>query len=128
MVENADNTVWIVLAALVMLIGLGALLWFKKKFSTDHLKPIEQEVLSMKEVLTFFKEPQVSALLQENQDLVLVALRQKHHDGRIRIVLTLYNHEKESISNFPGSRFYLVKRIDEDLKATFGGKEMVILK
>ncbi|OBV28586.1 hypothetical protein BKN38_09855 [Helicobacter sp. CLO-3] len=92
------------------------------------LEPIKQESLSMREVVEFFKEPETLKSLQENKDLLAVVIREKKDDGKIQIVLTAFNESTNEMASFPHTKSFLVEKIDEDLSASFGDKDMIVLQ
>ncbi len=89
---------------------------------------IEQETLSMKEVIAFFKEGEVMQSLKSNSNMVAVAIREKQIDGRLKITLTPYDKQQNTIASNAPIKIYLVKRLDEDLEKNFGDKDMLVLQ
>ncbi|WP_121756850.1 hypothetical protein [Helicobacter felis] len=89
---------------------------------------IEQETLSMKEVIAFFKEGEVMQSLKSNSNMVAVAIREKQIDGRLKITLTPYDKQQNTITPNAPIKIYLVKRLDEDLEKNFGDKDMLVLQ
>ncbi|WP_120952317.1 hypothetical protein [Helicobacter sp. L8] len=114
---------YLIVLIVVVVIGFVALVALRKKTPTA----IEQEVLSMKEVIAFFKEGDVMQSLRGNSALIAVAMRERQSDGRLKITLTPYNKQENAIPHNAPIKTYLVKRLDEDLEKNFGDKGMVVL-
>ncbi|WP_104639116.1 hypothetical protein [Helicobacter bizzozeronii] len=89
---------------------------------------IEQDTLSMKEVIAFFKEGEVMQSLKANNNMVAVAIQERQSDGRLKITLTPYDKQQNTIAPNALMKIYLVKRLDEDLAKNFGDKDMLILQ
>ncbi len=82
----------------------------------------------MKEVIAFFKEGEVMQSLKANSNMVAVAIQEKQNDGRLKITLTPYDKQQNTIPPSVPMKIYLVKRLDEDLAKNFGDKDMLILQ
>ncbi|WP_104708640.1 hypothetical protein [Helicobacter felis] len=116
-------TYLIVLIAVAVLVGVFLFVLRKKSPAV-----IEQDTLSMKEVIAFFKEGEVMQSLKSNSNMVAVAIREKQIDGRLKITLTPYDKQQNTIASNAPIKIYLVKRLDEDLEKNFGDKDMLVLQ
>ncbi|WP_104629473.1 hypothetical protein [Helicobacter bizzozeronii] len=113
------------IALLVVAVLAGVFLFVLRKKSPTA---IEQDTLSMKEVIAFFKEGEVMQSLKSNSNMVAVAIREKQIDGRLKITLTPYDKQQNTIASNAPIKIYLVKRLDEDLEKNFRDKDMLILQ
>ncbi|WP_104706940.1 hypothetical protein [Helicobacter bizzozeronii] len=116
-------TYLIVLLVVVVLVGVFLFVLRKKAPIA-----IEQDTLSMKEVIAFFKEGEVMQSLKASNNMVAVAIQEKQSDGRLKIMLTPYDKQQNTIAPNVPMKIYLVKRLDADLAKNFGDKDMLILQ
>ena len=98
-------------------VGLAALVLCKKKNPTL----ITVDILSAEKVITFFKRPHITTLLQQDKNLLAVAVKHKN----AIITLACFNKATNTIqSEFISYRY---KTLDDDLQTMFGDKDMLIL-
>ena len=112
----------------VVAVAAVAFVLLRNKASEPFIEVIEQDAITMKEVIGFFKQDAVLKILQENSDFLAVATREKMPDDRTQITLTLYDKSKEKIADFPGAKAYIIKTLDTDLEQNFGKKDMLIFQ
>lgn len=112
----------------VAVVAVVAFVLLRNKASVPFIETIEQDTITMKEVIGFFKQDVVLKVLQENSDFLAVAIREKIPNGRMQITLTLYDKSKGEIADFPGAKAYIIKTLDTDLEQNFGEKDMLIFQ
>lgn len=84
---------------------------------------VKVETLTAETVIAFFKRPNVVTKLQENNNLLPVAVKEANKKV---VVLCCYNSETEKIeSEFMSYRY---KNLDADLETLFGDKAMIVLR
>ncbi|CCF81877.1 hypothetical protein HBZS_123280 [Helicobacter bizzozeronii CCUG 35545] len=115
---------YLIVLIVVVVLGFVALVVLRKATPTA----IEQEVLTMKEAIAFFKEGEVMQSLKANNNMVAVAMQERQNDGRLKITLTPYDKQQNTIAPNALMKIYLVKRLDADLAKNFGDKSMLILQ
>ena len=121
------NSVVLISVVLVVVVVIVAFMFFKNRKDCPF-ETIEQDTLTMKEVIEFFKQDEVLKILKENKNLLAVAIRKNLPDNKMRLILTLYDTTKEDVIEFPSAKAYIVKTLDSDLEQNFGDKEMIVLK
>ncbi|BCZ19961.1 hypothetical protein NHP190012_16030 [Helicobacter sp. NHP19-012] len=115
---------YLIVLIVVVVLGFVALVVLRKATPTA----IEQEVLTMKEVIAFFKDEKVAQSLRANSSTIATAIREKQSDGRLKITLAPYDKQQSTIPSNAPMKVYLVKRMDTDLDKVFGDKDMVVLQ
>lgn len=121
------KSVVLISVILVVVVVIVAFVFFKNR-NNFSFETIEQDALTMKEVIEFFKQDEVLKILKENRKLLAVAIRKNLPDNKIRLILTLFDTTKEDVIEFPSAKAYIVKTLDSDLEQNFGDKEMIVLK
>ena len=92
----------------------------------SDVETIEKEVLSLAEVVSFFRQPEILKKLQESTNLIAVAVKEKQDDGKICVTLCLYLKDSSTLQ-MPLRR-YVVSRLAEDLQNIFGDKDMLVVQ
>ena len=121
------KSVVLISVILVVVVVIVAFVFFKNR-NNFSFETIEQDALTMKEVIEFFKQDEVLKILKENRKLLAVAIRKNLPDNKMRLILTLFDTTKEDVIEFPSAKAYIVKTLDSDLEQNFGDKEMIVLK
>ncbi|WP_163533537.1 hypothetical protein [Helicobacter suis] len=114
---------YVIVLIVIAVLGFLVLIFLRQSAPTA----IEQDMLSMKEIIAFFKQGDVVQKLKGNSNMVAVAVREQQSDGRLKITLAPYDKQQSAIATNAPMKIYLVKRLDEDLEKNFGGKEMIVL-
>ena len=121
------KSVVLISVILVVVVVIVAFVFFKNR-NNFPFETIEQDALTMKEVIEFFKQDEVLKILKENKNLLAVAIRKNLPDNKIQLILTLFDTTKEDVIEFPSAKAYIVKTLDSDLEQSFGDKEMLVLE
>lgn len=116
--------------AAVVIIGIFVAFLRKRKDGDSSLYPtIKKTTLSMQEVVEFFKAPERLALLKQNRDYIVVAIKEKTNDGTHQIVLCCFNKaEGTLVDPEKNAVVYKVQALDEVLERQFNGKDMLVLQ
>ena len=96
------------------------------KFASDGVETVCVESLSLVDVVSFFKKPDVIKKLQEDQNRIAVALKEKSDDGSVHILLCIYDKNSSSIVGEALKRF-VARKLAADLKNVFGDKDMIVM-
>lgn len=87
------------------------------------------DILYADEILGFFKQPEINSSLRQNKNLVAVAIKETGKNGTIHIIATLFDKEKNDVSDFDKKAVaWNAKKIDNQLAQLFGDKEMIVLQ
>ena len=121
------KSVVLISVILVVVVVIVAFVFFKNR-NNFSFETIEQDALTMKEVIEFFKQDEVLKILKENRKLLAVAIRKNLPDNKMRLILTLFDTTKEDVIEFPSAKAYIVKTLDSDLEQNFGDKETIVLE
>ena len=109
-----------IIISIAVIIGIVAVVFFKGTGGT--LRPTAIDVISAETVITFFKRPDVVQKLQQNNNLLAVAVKD---DKQNIISLACFNKETNQVeAEFISYRF---NTMEEDLKTMFGDKPMIVL-
>lgn len=87
----------------------------------------EVDTLSFGEVISFFKQEDVSEKLKENEKNIAVAIKEKKDDAT-KIIACIFDKEKNNIADSKFAMAWNAKSIDKDLQEAFGEKDMITLQ
>ncbi len=91
--------------------------------------PIQEvECITLELVREYFQRPKTRQLLKDNKNLLAVAIREKGPDGKIVVMLTLYDTQREELASDVEAVTYRAERLDRQLEEAFGDKEMIVLR
>ena len=107
-----------VIIAAVKKNGLNAL--------ADNIETEKKEELTLADIVTFFKRPEVTKELQSSEDLIAVALLEKKDDGTYSVVVCLY--DKKTSTTKQSLKRFVADKLSDDLLSTFGNKDMIVLQ
>lgn len=114
----------------VVVAALLGFLVYKKCFSHgpswEDIPPKKVKLLTFKEVIAFFRQPEVMEVLKTTPDAIAVAIQEKKEDGVTSVILCSYNKNSNKIV-FPFAH-YECDSLDEELVRVFGDKNMIVLK
>lgn len=103
----------------IVIISVGAIVFYKG--ANGALQPVVVDVLSAETVIMFFKRPEVLQRLQQDTNLLAVAVRDRTQNI---ITLACFNKEANRIAEEFIS--YQFNSMSEDLKIMFGDKPMIV--
>lgn len=107
-----------IIISIAVIIGFGAFMFFKGAAP----KPTPIDVISAETVISFFKRPDVVQKLQQNNNLLAVAVKD---DKQNIISLACFNKETNQVeAEFISYQF---NTMEEDLKTMFDDKPMIVL-
>lgn len=95
-------------------------IFFKR--SGNALKRVIVDVISAETVIAFFKRPEVLQKLQQNKNLLAVAVREGNQNI---ILLACFNKETGNVED--KFTVYQFNTMADDLKALFGDKPMIVI-
>ncbi len=108
-------------------VGIGIIIVFVNKFSKKTYDTKEVEILKLEDVIIFFKKKEVFDKLKSNDNFLAVAIKENKKDY-YQIVCTIYDKSKEEVLNIDNyTLMFKAKDIDNDLKNSFGNKNMIVL-
>ncbi|MEI0518500.1 hypothetical protein [Brachyspira murdochii] len=115
----------------IVVVGGGFIIYKLSKAAANNLanKAVYKDVVTMEELIRFYKNDDVIQHLKENKDLLAVAIKKQLDDGNIHILATIFNNntkEAEYIEKYMLN--YKTAKLDEDLKNAFKDKDMIVLK
>ncbi len=89
----------------------------------------EVECITLELVREYFRRPKTRQLLKDNERLLAVAIREKGTaEGKIVVMLTLYDTQREELASDVEAATYRAERLDRQLEEAFGDKEMIVLQ
>ena len=92
----------------------------------DNIETERKAELSLADIVSFFKRPEVTKELKSSEDLIAVALLDKKDDGTNSVMVCLFD-KKNSVVKQSLKRF-VVDKLSDDLLSTFGNKDMIVLQ
>ena len=92
----------------------------------DGIETEKKAELSLADIVSYFKRPEITKELQRSQDLIAVALREKKDDGTNSVLVCLYDKKASTVAQ-PLKRF-VADKLADDLLSTFGNKDMIVLQ
>jgi len=111
-------------AVCVMAVSLIAVMLFLHR-RRPSLPVVRKELLTLTDVVSFFKQPLMAEKLKKDADLMAVAIREPV-DGGSKIVLCLFDRDKNIVDSHC-AQMYMVAKIDDDLARMFGEKDMIVM-
>lgn len=130
---------WIISSSVtILLLALVAILVVKKKYTQhswqqnavkelpDSIENEKVTTLSLVDVLSFFKQPEILKRLQASQDLIAVAIKETQEDGTFSIIMCLYSKESSIVAE--PLKYFIAESLSEDLSSVFGSKDMIVLQ
>ncbi|RDU66066.1 hypothetical protein CQA53_04480 [Helicobacter didelphidarum] len=127
----SENSGFIIGGVAIAAIAFAGFMIFNKtkKLKKSHMmNHIDKDILTMKEVIEYFRDTHVLNQLQQNKNYIAVVMREQTQDGKIGIILTLFDAQNEKILDTFNAKYYCVKELDSDLKDSFGNKDMIVLE
>lgn len=82
--------------------------------------------LSLADIISFFKRPEVTKELKSSEDLIAVALLEKKDDGTNSVMVCLY--DKKNLTAKQSLKCFVADKLSDDLLSTFGNKDMIVLE
>ena len=92
----------------------------------DNIETERKAELSLADIVSFFKRPEVTKELKSSEDLIAVALLEKKDDGTNSVMVCLFD-KKNSVVKQSLKRF-VADKLSDDLLSTFGNKDMIVLQ
>lgn len=95
----------------------------------DFLQSFQEvDILALRDVIAFFKQPDILKQLKENKHLIAAATRGEQ-GAKKYCQACLFDTEKEEVADFEdSSKGWLYKEMDKDLQNAFGNKSMIVLQ
>lgn len=123
-----DNSTGIIIGATALVVVALGIFFFARAKRGAFIETITQDTLTMKEVIAFFQQDSIIQELERDSNLLAVVVRERLDNGRIKLILTLFNKQENKIANTPKSRAYIVASIDSDLEQNLGNRDMLVLE
>ena len=92
----------------------------------DGIETERKAELSLADIVSFFKQPQILKELQSSEDLVGVALREKKDDGTTSVLVCLFDKKASTVKQ--SLKRFVADKLSDDLLSTFGNKDMLVLQ
>ena len=106
-------------------LGVGTYFLFKKKTKIEDFIEYETvETLTLELVVSFFKNPDVLKMLEEDKSLLAVAIKD---NSAKTVVLVCFDKEKNEIV-YDKYKGYKYQKLNDDLVQMFGSKDMIVLQ
>lgn len=109
------------IAGLIIVIVVFVVVFSKKKSA----KISQVEILGMADLISFFKKPENFELLQEDKNIIAVAIKDIEKNDNNVIAACLFDKERNEVKKTICTWNY--KNLDEDLRNAFGEKTMIVL-
>lgn len=94
----------------------------------NSIKKIFEKVLNFfRNIAGFFKDPQRLKKIQQNKNLIAVAVKENLANGNYNVINCLFDKETESI-NKEDSIIIEAQDLDEQTKNKFENKDMIVLQ
>lgn len=84
------------------------------------------DILTFKDVISFFKQPDVLERLMSSPDLIAVAIKETQENAGVKVILCAFNKRDDKVE-FPFVQ-YKANSLDMELISVFGEKDMIVLK
>ena len=94
--------------------------------SADNIETEKKEELTLADIVSFFKRPEVTKKLKSSEDLIGVALREKKDDGTNSVTVCLYDKKNTAVRK--SLKCFVADKLSDDLLSTFGNKDMIVLE
>ena len=92
----------------------------------DNIETEKKEELTLADIVSFFRRPEVTKELKSSEDLIAVALREKSDDGTNSIMVCLYDKKTSAVKQ--SLKRFVADKLSADLISTFGNKDMIVLQ
>lgn len=115
-------------STLISVIRKLLLIPFRHRKHRGFIAVQEVPCITLELVKEYFLRPKTRQLLKSNEKLLAVAIRERGTEGRIVVMLTLYDTRKEEIATDVEAITYRGERLDRELEEAFGDKEMIVLR
>lgn len=119
----------VVLLSLLLLVILATFCFVRGK-RNQLTKIYKQKTISMEEILTFFKQDQNLKVLKENPNLLACVIREKLKNGKVKLVLTLFDTKTNEIiwKDFGSVVEYRLDFLPEEIVDEFNDKDLLVLR
>lgn len=96
----------------------------------EFIKKIIVKIVSfLKNILSFFKNPNRLRKLQEDQNRIAVAIKEKLDNGDYQVVNCLYDKQDcKLVTPEDDAEVITSEDLDVDTRKTFGTKDMIVLQ
>ena len=117
-----------IVGAAVLLIAAIMLYFFKRRggIGATPVRVENIDTLAFKDVVAFFRRPNVLERLKEQAGLLAVVIRESKNETPTIITLCAFDSQKNEVI-VPFVR-YAARALDEELLQVFGDKDMIVLK
>lgn len=88
----------------------------------------ELESLGTNVIIEYFKKPERMTLLQENPNNMAVAIKEESGVGIIRVSCCIFDKSSDKVANINDIAVFKTRRLEDDLVALFGEKQMIVLR
>jgi len=95
-------------------------------FEVSGIPQIEKSIVSLTDIVSFFKEPSRLEQLQADKDKIAVAIKEKTDSGSIILVLCIFSKSSNTIVE-PCMKI-IASELSPDLLSMFGTKDMLVLQ
>ena len=95
----------------------------------DGIKKIILKIVDfVKNIISFFKDPQRLKKLQEDKNRIAISIKENLDNGQFNIVNCLYDKTTEEIVDMEtDAQGIEAESLDEETKQHFGDKDMIVL-
>ena len=119
-----------IIIAVIVLIIFAACVIARKNLPANRLlqdfPTVKKDILTVADVISFFRTPEIMKELQESKNLIPVATKEKKENGEVHIHLCIY--DKDAVAIKQPLKLFIVSSLAPDLQSMFGSKEMVIFQ
>ncbi len=111
---------------IIIIIGIGILIGiilFIVKLKKTNIVYTNIDILKAETIIAFFKQPDILTKLNENKNLLAVAVKK---DENKTCALCLFDKELNEVKE--KIKVYKFKKLDNDLSTMFTDKDMIIIQ
>ena len=95
----------------------------------DSIDTAKIKNLTLEDVVSFFKQPEILAKLQEDQNRIAVALKEKTEDNSYSVILCIYSQNDATlVTPEMAAKRFEAEELSVDLTSIFGNKDMIVLQ
>ena len=112
--------------AIFLAIAVAVIRRLKAAAVEQAIETRDVDILTFRDVISFFKQPDVLERLKSSPDLIAVAIKEAQENAGAKVILCAFNKRDDKVE-FPFVQ-YKANSLDMELISVFGGKDMIVLK
>lgn len=116
----------LIVTGVAIVLAIAAVVIRRLKVAAKEIETKVVDILTLKDVISFFKQPDVLERIKASQDLIAVAMKENVKNGGVKVILCAFNKREDKVE-FPLLQ-YKTNSLDVELISVFGEKDMIVLK